>query len=206
MTTSSDGSAGSPTTAREAILEAAIHEFAERGYEGVRLEHVAQRAGCNRTLIYRYFGDREGLFHEALRAQFTRRAELLGQVPENFGEMLSWWTSVTLKDPTFIRLILRESLDYEGGEPIESTARSLYYRKQLDMLEGLRRRGLVDAGFDHEALFLALLSVVILPAIMPQVVQLVTGEAADSPAFLERWSRFLERLAESLGPRNGYEE
>jgi len=111
-------------TAREALLEAAIHEFGERGYEGVRLEHVAHRAGCNRALIYRYFGDREGLFQEALRAQFARRAELLGQVPEDFGEVLSWWTSRTLDDPTFIRMILRESLDYAGGEPIESVARS----------------------------------------------------------------------------------
>jgi len=196
---------GSSGTAREAILEAAIEEFAERGYEGVRLEHVAHRAGFNRALIYRYFGDREGLFHAALREQFARRAQLLDRVPDDLGEILSWWTSATLDDPTFIRMILRESLDYGGGEPIESAGRSQYYRRQLEMLEDLRRRGVVDGDFDKELLFLALLSVVILPAIMPQVVLLVTGEEAGSDAFLERWGRFLEKFAEALGPRESGE-
>jgi len=200
MSDSSTPAGTTSGTAREAILEAAIQEFAERGYEGVRLEHVARRAGCNRALIYRYFGDREGLFHEALRAQFARRAELLEQVPEDFGEILSWWTSRTLDDPTFIRMILRESLDYAGGEPIESAARSRYYRRQIELLEALGNQGLVDEAFDRELLFLALLSVVILPAIMPQVVLLVTGEEAGSDAFLERWDRFLEQLANALGP------
>lgn len=188
-------------TARDALLEAAIHEFAERGYEGVRLEHVARRADCNRSLIYRYFGDREGLFEEALRAQFARRAELLDEVPRDFEALLSWWTGKTLDDPTFIRMILRESLDYAGGEPIESNARSGYYGRQLEMLDALRERGRLDPDFDLEILFLALLSVVILPAIMPQVVLLVTGEESRSDAFKERWDRFLGQLAYALEPR-----
>ncbi len=201
MSTSPIPTEASSGTARDAILEAAIHEFAERGYEGVRLEHVARRAGCNRAPIYRYFGDRKGLFHEALRAQFARRAELLDEVPREFGEILSWWTSRTLDDPPFIRMILRESLDYAGGEPIESAARSQYCRRQLEMLDALRSRGVVDEAFDKELLLLALLSVVILPAIMPQVVLLVTGEEARSDAFRQRWDRFLEQLANVLRPQ-----
>lgn len=188
-------------TAREAILEAAIHEFAGRGYDGVRLEHVARRARCNRALIYRYFGDREGLFQAALRAQFQKRAQLLEEVPEEFGEILSWWTAKTLKDPTFIRMILRESLDYAGGEPVESVARSRYYQQQVEMLAALQDRDLLDQAFDRELLFLALLSVVILPAVMPQVVLLVTGEEAESPGFLKRWDGFLAQFAQALGPR-----
>lgn len=108
---------------------------------------------------------------------------------------------MTLDDPTFIRMILRESLDYAGGEPIESVARSQYYRRQLQMLDVLQRKGAVDETLDKESLFLALLSVVILPAIMPQVVRLVTGEEANSDAFLKRWDRFLGEFAEALGSR-----
>jgi len=194
---------GSGGSAREAILEAAVQEFAERGYEGVRIEHVAKRAGCNKSLVYRYFGDRENLFREALRAQFTRRSALLDQVPGEFGDMLAWWTSATLKDPIFIRMILRESLDYGGDEPVESAARSAYYQRQRGMLETLRREGVVDESFDSEMLFLALLSVVVLPAVMPQVVRLVTGESADSPGFTTRWEQFLHRFAAALAPREG---
>jgi AcrR family transcriptional regulator len=193
-----DGPGGS---AREAILEAAVQEFAERGYEGVRIEHVAKRAGYNKSLVYRYFGNRDHLFREALRAQFAKRSALLDRLPGEFGDMLKWWTSATLKDPTFIRMILRESLDYAGGEPIESAARSAYYERQTEMLAALRREGVVDEGFDSEMLFLALLSIVVLPAVMPQVVRLVTGESADSPGFTKRWEEFLHRFAAALAPR-----
>lgn len=33
------------TLTQDAILEAAIEEFIERGFAGVRMEHVAKRAG-----------------------------------------------------------------------------------------------------------------------------------------------------------------
>lgn len=188
-------------TAREAILAAAVHEFAERGYEGVRIGHVAARAGCNRALVYRYFGDREGLFREAIRAQFTRRAKLLEHVPDALPDLLQWWSRATLDDPTFIRVILRESLDYQGGDPIESEARRAYYEAQLAMIDDLRLRGELDARFDREMLFLTLLSVVVLPAILPQLVRIVTGDSVHSEAFQERWEGFLRALAPALAAR-----
>jgi len=192
--------AGRDGTAREALLEAAVQEFAEHGYAGVRLEHVARRAGCNKALIYRYFGDRENLFREALRAQFAKRSELLDNLPDELGDLLGWWTAATLNDPTFVRMILRESLDYDGDEPIESAARTAYYDRQIRMLETFRKEGVVDETLDAEMLFLALLAVVVLPAIMPQVVRLVTGESPGEPAFTARWDEFLQQLAGALAP------
>jgi AcrR family transcriptional regulator len=59
---SADGASTSSGSAREAILEAAVQEFVEHGYDGVRMEHVARRAGCNKALVYRYFGDRDLLW------------------------------------------------------------------------------------------------------------------------------------------------
>ena len=37
---------------REAILAAALDEFAERGFEGARLDDVARRAGIAKGTIY----------------------------------------------------------------------------------------------------------------------------------------------------------
>lgn len=161
---------------------------------------MAKRAGYNKSLIYRYFGDREQLFRAAMHAQFAKRSTLLDRVPAELGSMLAWWTEETRRDPTFVRMILRESLDYAGGDPVESAARTAYYERQLEMLEALEERGEIDATFDREMLFLALLAVVILPAIMPQVVRLVTGEAAGSSGFQERWRAFLRELAAALAP------
>src|ERR1700738_3620137 len=48
-----------PTT--EAILDAAVVEFEQRGFRRVALDDVARRAGVSRTTIYRRFANREEL-------------------------------------------------------------------------------------------------------------------------------------------------
>lgn len=59
-----------------AILGAEVEEFAAQGYAGVRMEHVARRAGFNKSLVYRFFKNRESLFQAALRRKFTKREKL----------------------------------------------------------------------------------------------------------------------------------
>jgi len=56
---------------RGVILEAALDEFAERGYESARLDDVAKRAGIAKGTIYLYFRDKETLFQELLREMLT---------------------------------------------------------------------------------------------------------------------------------------
>jgi len=53
---------------RAAILEAAKAQFARSGYDRAGLRDIAAEAGCDVALIKRYFGGKEGLFTEALRA------------------------------------------------------------------------------------------------------------------------------------------
>ncbi len=56
---------------REAILAAALDEFAMRGFEVARLDDVAKRAGIAKGTIYLYFRDKESLFQELVRAMLT---------------------------------------------------------------------------------------------------------------------------------------
>ena len=53
---------------RAAILEAAKTQFARLGYDGATLREIASEAGSDVALIKRYFGGKEGLFTEALKA------------------------------------------------------------------------------------------------------------------------------------------
>lgn len=53
---------------RAAILEAAKAHFARLGYDRAALRDIAAEAGADVALIKRYFGGKEGLFLEALRA------------------------------------------------------------------------------------------------------------------------------------------
>jgi AcrR family transcriptional regulator len=56
---------------RQAILAAALDEFALRGFEVARLDDVAKRAGVAKGTIYLYFRDKESLFQELVRTMLT---------------------------------------------------------------------------------------------------------------------------------------
>ena len=53
---------------RAAILHAAKRHFGRSGYDNASLRDIAAEAGCDVALIKRYFGGKEGLFTQALRA------------------------------------------------------------------------------------------------------------------------------------------
>jgi AcrR family transcriptional regulator len=55
---------------RAAILDAAKAQFARLGYDHTALRDIAAEAGADVALIKRYFGGKEGLFTEALKASF----------------------------------------------------------------------------------------------------------------------------------------
>jgi AcrR family transcriptional regulator len=187
-----------PPPSHHAILEAAAAEFADRGYEGTRMEHVAKRAGFNKALVYRHFGDKDGLFRAVLRHRFTYREQILDRLPESLGDLLVFWTRQQRTDPHFMRLIQREALKYDGSEPVESEGRHAYYQRQVGMVRALQEAGQLDPELDPEMLFVALTSVVVFPDSFPQIVRLMTGVTHDSPEFDVRWATFLQNLAEKL--------
>src|SRR5271155_609650 len=56
---------------RAAILEAGKAHFARLGYDRAGLRDIAADAGVDVALVARYFGGKEGLFTEALKASFN---------------------------------------------------------------------------------------------------------------------------------------
>ena len=51
---------------REALLEAALAEFAAHGYEGSSTEQIARRVGISQRYIFRLFGTKRDLFKAAV--------------------------------------------------------------------------------------------------------------------------------------------
>ncbi len=60
---------------QQAILEAATAEFAARGLEGARVDQIAQAAGINKQLLYRYFGSKDELYLRVLEDVYYRFRE-----------------------------------------------------------------------------------------------------------------------------------
>ena len=47
---------------RQKILEAATKEFSQKGISGARVDNIAAEAGCNKAMLYLYYGNKTQLF------------------------------------------------------------------------------------------------------------------------------------------------
>lgn len=61
-----------PQASRQALLTAAIAEFAAKGPAGARVDEIARRAGVNKQMLYHYFGNKDDLFRAALEEVYGR--------------------------------------------------------------------------------------------------------------------------------------
>ncbi|VAX19010.1 hypothetical protein MNBD_NITROSPINAE01-1970 [hydrothermal vent metagenome] len=63
------------------IIKAASEEFAEKGYEGARVDEIARRARVNKATLYYHVGDKAALYESALLKIFKdMEAELSDNV------------------------------------------------------------------------------------------------------------------------------
>ncbi len=84
------------------ILDAAFHEFGERGLAGARLDDIAKRAQVAKGTIYLYFPNKEALFREMVHATIVSalveaETSLAGLASETAEAQLrrlgqGWWT------------------------------------------------------------------------------------------------------------------
>lgn len=58
--------------AKTKILKAAECIFAEKGYDGARVDEIAKRAKVNKALLYYYFENKEKLLHELVRESISQ--------------------------------------------------------------------------------------------------------------------------------------
>jgi AcrR family transcriptional regulator len=54
---------------REAILQAALEVFAERGYQAASIDQIARAAGVSKALIYEHFASKQALWASLLETQ-----------------------------------------------------------------------------------------------------------------------------------------
>jgi len=67
---------------REDILDAALHEFAERGLHGASTEDIARRAGISQPYVFRLFGTKKELFRAVVARCFRETLEMFQRAAE----------------------------------------------------------------------------------------------------------------------------
>jgi AcrR family transcriptional regulator len=82
-----------PRAVREReMLRAAGRMFAERGYNAVSMEEVAQAAGVTKPMVYAYFESKEGLFLACVEAAAAQLVETLEEAtPPSLSPEVRFW-------------------------------------------------------------------------------------------------------------------
>ncbi|MER6139114.1 TetR family transcriptional regulator [Streptomyces sparsogenes] len=178
-----------PERSRRLLLDAAMDEFAEKGYAGARVQDIADRAGLNKQLISYYFGGKEGLYQELHRQWLRREEETIVDPDVPLDELIVRYLRETFADPRATRLNLWKGLT--GGaleEPPEDL--SALRRRQAD--------GELAEDLDPAAAMLLFISLVSAPVALPHAVRQLFGLDPDSPEFREHYTEQLRRIVRHL--------
>ena len=130
------------------IVAAAAEVFASRGFEGARIDEIAERAGVNKAMLYYHVGDKERLYSTVLLESIERALSLLraaaatgGSPSEKLQAILDTFAAFGTSNPAFIPIILREVASGGANLPDEMFARmGAVLRVVSDVLaEGVER-------------------------------------------------------------------
>ncbi len=185
---------------QDAILKAAIAEFAERGVDGARIEAIAKQAKFNKSLIYRYFNDKQGLFEAALQSKLEERNESVEKIPKEITEVLQFYFKENLRDQNYVRVLLNEAQQNQGEPLIDEDWRREYYQNHIDRLKQSQSEGAISDELDPVCLMLIFTALVFFPATLPQLAQLISGHKVDSDEFQARWYDCLQMLTRLMQP------
>ncbi|MCB1859115.1 MAG: TetR family transcriptional regulator [Gammaproteobacteria bacterium] len=142
-----------PELTKEKILEAAVAEFAEKGFGSARVDAIAQKAGANKRMLYHYFGNKEALFVAVLEQAYQdirdheQALDLQRLDPaQAMRELIRFTFRYFVDHPEFIRLLNNENL--YGAVHIRRSHRVLAMHTPLvEQLGQVLRRGVAAGVF-----------------------------------------------------------
>lgn len=138
---------------KKAIFHSSLKEFAEFGRDGARVDRIAERAGCNKAMIYYHFKSKNELYLETVRLMYrAARHELESRVSQatSFEEFLmelsEAYHEVFLNNRDYQPIIFREMAN-PNPEVIDEIAAivggSRLMRKAVRLLIRDRKKGLI---------------------------------------------------------------
>ncbi len=193
------------------LLDAAEHEFAARGFTGVRLRDIADAASVQPALIHHYFGDKQGLYRavldRALLPTSTESWTLLGRDLDLEG-LIGGFVDMLLRfhaaHTNLLSMLRHEAM---AGSDVMS---ELMRERTLPVIDALRAviveiqaRGGIRADLAPEEIILAGMSMVAYPFLESRMLHVVMPSVvvSDDAALAQRKRAILAILLEGIRPR-----
>lgn len=93
---------------KQAIIEAALREFADKGFDGASTREIAEQAKVNHRLIGHHFGGKDALWQATARYVFGAYAQRLRKRYRGLNGV---------DEPVLLRLMLREFIIFSAKMP-----------------------------------------------------------------------------------------
>jgi AcrR family transcriptional regulator len=199
-----------PTT-EERILEAAKKVFHTRGFDGARMQEIANEAGVNKALVHYYYRNKDNLFRAVFEAAFS---QLVGKVNEIFFsdrpltdkiEEFTRYYITFLSMNSFLPLFILNGL-YEKPEQL----REMLEKRQISpekLMDRIRTQVKEELHIDIEPfhIYINILSLSIFPIVARPLIQGVFGFSDEqiSRFYSERGTVVPEFILNAL---KGYEK
>jgi TetR/AcrR family transcriptional regulator, upper aerobic nicotinate degradation pathway regulator len=156
-----------PDQTREALLRAAVAEFAREGYGGARVDRISKAAKSNDRMLYYYFTSKEKLFHHVIEhcyADLVAREEALDldltRPFEALAALIAFNWNYYWENPELLSILASENLF--KGRHVKNNIRGIFANTQLGLLEQVLSSGIKRKEFkpdcDRIHIFLSILS------------------------------------------------
>lgn len=145
---------------RAAILDAARHEFARRGFKGVSVADIAARAGCSEPMLYKHFKSKHALFAAVLDDAGRRMGErVAAQVADADDPVAAWLDTVARQaatDPDIVehvrlRMLAISLVDDPLVRDAVTRSAAAMRERTISILQTARERGQLRSDVDLEA-------------------------------------------------------
>jgi TetR/AcrR family transcriptional regulator len=169
-----------PTT-EERILEAAKKVFHSKGFDGARMQEIADEAGVNKSLVHYYYRNKDTIFQAVYEAAFSK---LLAKVNEIFYSdlpftvkietFLSYYITFLSQNP-FLPLFILNGL-YGKPEQIKRIIEKsqLSPQRLMDIVRSQVKEEL-HVDIDPVQIYINILSLSIFPVIARPLIQTIFG-------------------------------
>lgn len=212
----SDGKPGHPRSrgrdaeeTRDAILDAGEIVFAEHGFDGARVDAIAEASGYNKSLIFQYFDDKLGLYAAVIRRadedtrdmQNRAMLELMGKdrhldlprLQSILREYVGWYFDYLVGHPRILRIFNWEMA--EGWQTFSKVATERDFQDVEEfapIFQQLQDKGLMRAAPDALLQYTtALFAINAYLAIVPLYQTLEPGVDLNSPAAMRQGREFV---------------
>ncbi|MDR6954794.1 AcrR family transcriptional regulator [Ancylobacter sp. 3268] len=140
-------------SAPDILCKVALDLFASQNFSTVTIKDIADASGLNASLIYYYFGNKEGLFMKAIERTVEEAFAHYEDISRNADapdKLIGLWMELHVRQFVTLQKVAKMSLDYANTQnhtPATDRAIKALYDKEAKLLGATIQRGIVEGMF-----------------------------------------------------------